>query len=203
MQGFIHGFYQRSVVLIGVLLIAAAVSTAIGGPTPTTSPRWPTSDALYRVGTWSTGPETLEFANGATFVTRAFFRPDAAPTTLTVVTNTSPKLFLAGADVPFLGSGYEVSSLPAPGHYQALIASRGSSERWLVVYAYGERRGLLGNGPVAWCASVFDSVLARPNDYYKLYLTSALNNDDAAVAQQASELADALFPRIAGWYAAS
>jgi len=201
MQAFINGFYQRSFVLIGVLLFAATVSTVIGGPRPAEDPRWPTADALYAVPDWGVGPETLESANGATFVTRAYFRADAPPTTLTVVTNTSPKLFLAGADVPFLGSGYEVSSFQAPGRYQALIASRGE-ERWLVVYAYGERRGLLGNGPVAWGASVFDSVMALANDYYKLYLTSALTgNDDAAVAQQASQLADTLFPRISGWYA--
>jgi hypothetical protein len=202
MQSFINWFSQRSVVLIGILLIAATVSAAIGGPMPAASPRWPTSDAVYSIGDWSTGPETLQYANGATFMTRTFFRADAQPATLTVVTNTSPKLFLAGADVPFLGSGYEVSSLPAPGGYQALMASRGD-ERWLVVYAYGERRGLLGNGPVAWGASVFDSVLARPNDYYKLFLTTAVSGNDAGVAQQTAELADMLFPRIASWYAAS
>ena len=53
---------------------------------------------------------------------------------------------------------------------------------------------------------VLDGVLGRPNDYYKLYLITALagNPDlDDAVTRQSRELADTLFPRVAAWYAAS
>jgi hypothetical protein len=191
MQGF--GF--RSVVLIAVLLVAATLVMATGGPRATANPRWPTSDALFTVDGWMSGAEHVDYANGATFVSRTFVRSDAAPSTLTVVTNTSPKLFVAGAEVPFLGTGYDVS--PVDGR-QALIASRGS-ERWLVVYAYGERRGLVGGGFMGWGLALFDGVFGRPNDYYKLYLTTALGENDSA--QQSVELADALFPRIANWYA--
>jgi hypothetical protein len=191
MQGF--GF--RSVVLIAVLLIGASLVAVTGGPRPAGNPRWPTADALFAVGGWTAGPESVSYANGATFVSRTFVRPDAAPSTLTMVTNTSPKLFVSGVEVPFLGTGYDVS--PVDGR-QALIASRGS-ERWLVEYGYGERRGLVGSGFMGWGLALFDGVFGRSNDYYKLYLTTALSDNDSA--QQSVELADTLFPRIANWYA--
>ena len=61
----------------------------------------------------------------------------------------------------------------------AMVARHGT-EQWLVMYAYGERRGLLGNGPRAWTWAIMDGLLGRPNDYYKLYL---MTRSDQGVGQ--------------------
>jgi hypothetical protein len=82
----------------------------------------------------------------------------------------------------------------------ALVAQRGA-ERWLALYGYGERRGLLGNGPLPWTFALFDGIVGRPNDYYKLYLTSRIDRVDPTQASDVARLAGALFPRIADWYA--
>ena len=69
-----------------------------------------------------------------------------------------------------LAEGYTVSPAPpnlvppAPGR-GALLAYR-AQERWLVLYAYGERRGLLGNGAAAWGRTLLDALVGHPNDYF-------------------------------------
>jgi hypothetical protein len=195
----------RYFVLIGVLLAAAGLYAALGEPRGFGTPRWPSSDALYSVPGWSAGPE--QNADGG-FKTRAL-RNDAGQTaTLAILSNQAPKLYAAGAEVPFLGNGYSVE--PAPADLQplntngahALVATRGA-DQWLVIYAYGERRGLLGNGPVAWGFALFDGVMGRPNDYYRVFLSAHGTNLDPSLASQLSRLASTLFPRIAQFYAAA
>ena len=127
--------------------------------------------------------------------------------TLTLVASHAPKLYAAGAEVPFLGNGLAVepasSDLVGPDEagIGSLIARRGT-ERWLVLFAYGERRGLLGNGSLAWATAVVDGVLGQPNDYYKLYLMVRSDNLDESAQREVVDLARGLFPRIAAWYAA-
>ena len=78
----------------------------------------------------------------------------------------------------------------------------GGTERWLVMYSFGERRGLLGNGPLAWTLAVLDGIVGQPNDYYKLYLSARMNQNDQQVGLDVADLARTLFPRVATWYAA-
>jgi hypothetical protein len=71
------------------------------------------------------------------------------------------------------------------------------------MYAYGERRGLLGNGPLAWSLAMLDGVLGRPNDYYKVFLSAGAGGLNSGLAGEVSSLAGTLFPRIASFYAAA
>ena len=69
------------------------------------------------------------------------------------------------------------------------------------MYAYGERRGLLGNGPWPWTLAVFDGLAGHPNDYYKLYLVARADDTDPVFGRQVAQLARTLFPRVAEFYA--
>jgi hypothetical protein len=71
-----------------------------------------------------------------------------------------------------------------------------------VIYAYGERRGLLGNGPVPWTLALVDGIVDTPNDYYKLYLVARTDQVDKTASQDVAILARTLFQRVAAWYAA-
>jgi hypothetical protein len=107
--------------------------------------------------------------------------------------------------VPFLGTGYTVETAPIeadlelPDGIGELVASRGS-ERWLVLYAYGEDRGLLGNGPLAWALALMDGVVGKPNDYFKLYLMARANGAGDAADRDVVDLARTVFPRVATWF---
>ncbi len=109
--------------------------------------------------------------------------------------------------MPFLGSGYTVAPPPADvaalegGGVNALVAQQGT-EQWLVMYAYGERRGLLGNGPLPWTLAILDSLVGRSNDYYKLYLVARTDRGHAGEETDVAQLARTLFPRLGAWYAA-
>ncbi|HEX8968005.1 MAG TPA: exosortase-associated EpsI family protein [Chloroflexota bacterium] len=196
----------RYVCLSLLLFLGAGLYALLGEPPGPGNPRWPTADDIYAVDSWSMAPPSVERINTADFVTRAYQSPTGATATLTIQTYQAPKLYAAGPEVPFLGNGYTVSPAPievpsaADDGVGALVAQRGA-ERWLVMYAYGERRGLLGNGPLAWALAVSDGILGRPNDYYKLYLMVRTDQADATPGQEASRLAHELFPRVAAWYA--
>src|SRR5207253_7914266 len=128
---------------------------------------WPESQALYTTNVWSAGPQSVEhnMSSGSRtdLVTRTFRNQAGATATLTIVTNQAPKVYGAGAEVPFLGNGYTVEPASpdllsvAGSGVNALVARRGP-ERWLVIYAYGERRGLLGNGPIPWTLAIMDGI---------------------------------------------
>jgi hypothetical protein len=194
--------------LSALLLAAAALTWVLVGSRPTTvTAHWPAADDFFTTPGWSPSNATLEKANGNTYITRLYRPTDGGPSmTFTLTTGPSVKtVYRAGADVPFLGSGYE--SQPVPPKLQAAANGHGLSlllrgdEGWLQVYAYGERRGLLGNGAVGWTLAVFDTVLGQPNDYYLVRLLAPTGTAlDADTAQRAMQLADVLFPRVAGWY---
>jgi hypothetical protein len=195
----------RYVVLIGLLLLAGGLFALIAEPHGKDVSRWPSTDATFVVAhQWMPDAEHVEQINGATYVTRTLRGPAQSSATLTIVTNQSAKLFGPGADVPFQGSGYSLSPVPTallpltPG-IQGMVASRGA-EQWLVYYAYGERRGLIGNGLVGWGLAVLDGVLGRPNDYYRLFLVGQVPTLDAASSKPMLNLASTLLPRIAAWY---
>lgn len=194
---------SRSLVLLVVLLVGAGLYAALGEPRDGGIPRSPTSEALYAVDGWSAGPE--EKIDGG-FVERRFTTSAGGTATLALYAHQTPKLYAAGAEVPFLGSGYSV--VPAPSDLvpttavgsSALLASL-SSEQWLVIYAFGEQRGLLGNGPRAWAFALTDAVVGRPNNYYKMFVMARVDGSNVVPGPEVSTLAATLFTRIAGFYA--
>ncbi|MGH2354750.1 MAG: hypothetical protein ACRDJN_24335 [Chloroflexota bacterium] len=196
----------RCLILIGVLATGAWLSAAIGEARVVPAARWPAESALYAVPGWTAGPAAVETIHGATLVQRHYLRPDGTTATLAVTTSPEAKrIYKAGAEVPFLGGGYTVDQAPpsiappAPGR-GALIASR-EREAWLVLYTFGERRGLLGNGVLGWGMVALDATLGRPNDYYRASLMAPLTALDSLAAREVVALADTLFPRLATWYA--
>jgi hypothetical protein len=197
--------YLRYVVLSLIFLAGAGLYAITGQPLGVGTPRWPAeSSPLYAVDGWTFGPLMAQQINSAEFVSRTYRNPDGVSATLTIETYQTPKLYAAGPEVPFLGNGYSIATAqavaPVSGGIGSLVATRGD-EQWLVMYGYGERRGLLGNGPVAWSFAFIDLMLGRANDYYKLYLTVPTTALDASTEQATAELTDVLFPRIQSWYA--
>jgi hypothetical protein len=197
------GFRYTSI-LIAALLAGAVLYTVLGEPRGAGNPRWPSNDSVYAVDGWSAGPE---YAEPGGFIGRTFQTDTGDTAMFSIFANQAPKLYGAGAEVPYLGNGYSVETPAVTAAASALgqgieelIARRGS-EQWLVFYAYGERRGLLGNGPRAWALALFDGMLGRENDYYKLYLTTRTDDWNGAVEREVGQLASRLFPRIAGFYA--
>jgi hypothetical protein len=75
-------------------------------------------------------------------------------------------------------------------------------EAYVLLHAYGERRGLLGNGPTAWGGIVIDAVFGWPNDYYQMSLLAPFDSSTASGAADVVALANTVFPRVAVWYAA-
>jgi hypothetical protein len=199
--------HLRYFVLTIVLLAGTGLYAVFGEPRGSGTPRWPQASTVYAVDTWSTGPESVEHfsdsGNNIDRVTRMYRNSAGVTATFTILTNQAPKLYGVGAEVPFLGGGYTVSSAPhdVGAGVGALVAQRGT-EQWLVVYGYGERRGLLGNGPLPWTLAFIDGITGQPNDYYKLYLFARSDPVDARTSRDVTELAGTLFPRIAAWYAA-
>jgi hypothetical protein len=199
----------RYLFLTLILLSAAGLYVAMGEPNSSGQARLPDmADALFTVEGWTAGPSKVESASTNTStLTRGFVSPSGVPATLTVFANQAPKLYAAGGEVPFLGNGFEVSTPPADlvppagDGVHALVARR-DTETWLVMYAYGERRGLLGNGPLPWTLALMDGIVGAPNDYYKLYLMVRADRLDAKLGHDVADLAGRLFPRIQAWYAA-
>jgi hypothetical protein len=196
----------RYFLLTALLLVGAGVYATLGSPTELRSPRSPMADAVYNAQSWVVSPPQLQQTSDTELVTRVYRDPADQTATLTIVTKRTPKLYVAGADVPFLGAGYTVAAAPhelvraANKGVDAMIARRGS-EQWLVMYTYGERRGLLGNGPLAWSLGVWDGLLGHSNDYYKLYLSARVDSLDPTFIGSTVELANSVFPQIASWYA--
>ncbi len=202
----------RYLSLITALLAGAGLYAVFGESMGNMgTPRWPEAEAVYGADLWSPSQPAVEHNTDAgrrtDLITRTFQNSAGTTATLTITTSQVPKLYGAGAEVPFLGNGYTV--LPVPSDMtavetdgvSALVAQRGT-ERWLVMYGYGERRGLLGNGPLAWVLALVDGIAGQPNDYYKLYLSARADHWDTDTTRAVAELAHTLFPRIADWYAA-
>lgn len=170
-------------------------------------PQWPTASDVYTVAGWQTTTPTVESAWGISHITRAYRGPDG--TTATLVISTSPEaksLYKSGADLAFAGGGYAIETAapelvpPAPGRGAEIL--KREHETLLLIYTFGERRGLLGNGWLGWATYGLDTLVGRANDYYLLRVVARITSADGArEAQQATELADNVFPRITAWYA--
>lgn len=199
-----HLVYRRYTILTGIMLISILVLTLTGQPSEPQPAHWPEDDQFYRLDGWSVGPEQLEEANGTAYVTRSYER--AGEPVALLVLSTSPeakRIYRAGAEVPFLGSGFSVDQArrlsEMPEYHSILLTQAGVST--LMLYRYGERRGLLGNGVAGWAMALEDALLAHPNDYYLVRIIMPLPWPDAPAAEDARFLAETLFPRIAAWYA--
>jgi hypothetical protein len=200
--------HARYIFLTVILLSTAWLSIGMGEPRSTGQARLPETDAVYAVEGWTMGPSKVEDnSNHTVALTRGFTSASGAVATLTLFANQAPKLYGAGGEVPFLGDGYDVHTptpelVPAADGVNALVAQR-DTQTWLVMYAYGERRGLLGNGLLPWTLALVDGIAGAPNDYYKLYLMARADRLDANLGREVSALAGTLFPRIHAWYAAA
>jgi hypothetical protein len=204
-----QGTYIRCLALIAVLAPAVWLQAAFGDSAPSGPARWPTTDEVYAVGNWEPGPLVVDTAHGTSFVSREYRQSSGLRATLALATATNAKwIYRAGADAPFLGSGYAVGPAPQdvvparPGR-GAFIARR-EGETWLVLHALGERRGLVGDGLHGWAMVAIDAIARHPNDYFKAHVVVPLDPSGGASAPSVHEavaLADTMFSRIATWYA--
>ena len=189
--------------LFAASLLAHAVLQPSNGPR---APRWPAEEGLYQVEGWQVAAPITELANGTEYITRDYHSVTGERATLTISTSpVSKRVYRAGPDVPFLGNGYVVEPAPrmfsaSGGNRGALVARRGD-ETWLQIHAYGERRGQLGTGALAWGLSIVDNLAGQPNNYYLARVIVPFKNGDELEARAAEALADTLFPRVAAWYA--
>jgi hypothetical protein len=194
----------HTVILAAVAALGAVVLATMGPAGAAPSPRFASDDATYAVSGWSLGPAEVGGRPGVAFFGREYRSPDGVTARLSITTSPQAKsVYRAGADVPFLGSGYSVEPAPvdvvplAPGR-EAVIARRGS-EAWLQLASFGESRGVLGSGVQAWSLAIFDLALGHTNDYYLVRVRVPY---DGPNARAALELADTLFPRLAAFYGA-
>ena len=199
---------QRRYVLLVLVLLCGAVllNLILGSQHPQVGPQWPTQSDVYTVSGWQSGPPVVESAWGITHISRAYRASDG--TTATLVVSTSPEaksLYKSGADLSFVGGGYTTESVasdlvpPASGRSAEIL--KRERETLLLLYTFGERRGLLGNGWLGWAMYGLDTLVGRSNDYYLLRIIAPLTGRDAARdAQQAVQLADTVFPRVTAWY---
>jgi hypothetical protein len=197
---------RRYAILIGALLVGAALAAVLGTAPPPSAARWPADTATYDVEGWTVGPLNAFARNDIHYAERMYQRTDGLLTAeFSLATSPEAKVIdRTGPDVPFLGSGYSVEDAQLPLMMQpntgALIV-RHDSARWLALHAYGERRGLLGNGIAGWSMVALDAVLGLSNDYYKLYVVAPIDNVDSAASHDTMLLAETLFTRVANWYA--
>jgi len=109
--------------------------------------------------------------------------------------------------VPFLGSGFAVDAPPAnsipeaPGRSALLV--RQGNQAGALLYSYGERRGSLGNGPLAWALVGVDGVLGRSNDYYLASVLVPYDTGAMKVRSDFVDLSNVILPRLAAWYGAA
>ncbi len=204
----------RYVILLGVLVFGCVLLVAFGRPSAASASRWPSADSLYEVAGWWVGDEAVDSQiRDVHVISRRYVRtalssatapPSRTVAQLFIRTNTEAKnVYRYGGDLAFLGSGYSSEPAPPdllpPGHDGYIV--RRDNDLALVLTAYGERRGLVGNGPVGWGLAVFDGLLGRPNDYFQATLFVPLDRLDSPAVPDAVALADTVFQRLAIWYA--
>jgi hypothetical protein len=204
--GGVNNVQWRALILTALFAAASGLLVGVNAPQVEATPRYALDDATYTVPGWTASRASVDGRPGVVFVTRVYVAPDGAQARLTITTSPQAKLvYRASADVPFLGNGYTIEAVPAEvvsprPDRTAQIARRGG-EAWLQIAAFGERRGVLGNGPAGWSLAVFDMLLGHANDYYlsRVLVPYA----ESASAANAVALADTLFPRLAAFYAAA
>jgi Protein of unknown function (DUF3485) len=197
-----QGATLRLLILAGVFVAGAVLLGFAGNPAPVGAPRWPANDDLFAVEGWNVSGEIVERTNGMDYISRRYWRSDGTTATLILSTSPSAKaIYASGPDVPFHGNGFTVAPGAVGGSSQAsAFTARKENEEFRVLYAFGERRGLAGNGPQAWALAGLDSLLGRPNDYFLARVILPLHEMGASQAALGADLAGSLFPRLADWY---
>lgn len=208
MPDFRHSLIAFGVVLVGIGLSVAAVQRA------PREPRWPASDELFVLPGWSVSPAEVQLGDGdrstGALFRRVYSNAVGQRAVLDVWSNPEPQakmLFRKGPDRDYLGAGYlsepiGADRVPAIAGGGALIARRGS-EAWLLLYTYGEKRGLLGNGPRAWLFAEWDAMLDQPNDYFMARLGMPFAGEVLPPTEAVVGAAQTLFGRLANWYSKS
>ncbi len=199
---------SRTVLLAALFVVAAAMTWSLQAAPQSAkaTTRWPTDEGFYAVPGLSVSTDTVDVANGNTFITRHYqTADDATPLTFILTTSQNIKtVYRAGPDVPFLGSGYEGVPVPADlereAHGWGVTQLRRGDSGWLQLYVYGERRGPKGIGVLAWGLGIFDTVIGQPNDYYLVRVLAPTTIGAHGAITRAAELADVLFPRVVEWY---
>lgn len=196
---------HRALILAGLLVLGVA-GARLGGAGATAPARWPTADHVFSVSGWAVGVPAVEQKPGVVFVSRRYSASAGATgAVLSVAVSAEAKrVYRAGADVPFAGSGYLIEPAPAGlfpqrSGWSTILATR-EGGTILIIAAHGERRGLLGTGAVAWAAAAVDGVIGIPNAYFQATLVVPLaGRDDTATAGAAADLADRVFAQLATW----
>jgi hypothetical protein len=195
----------RSLISV-VMLVAGSWVAAVWPPTQTAEARWPIQYPVYAAPGWAVGAPKAHSVPRKTIVERTYLHSDGTVANVTISTSTeATRIYGPGVDTGLLGDGFGMT--PAPIDLVPPVAGREGAlaqrhdGKWLMVYAFGERRGLLGNGPRAWGAAASDLVLGRPNDYYMVQIVTKLDRLDGPATRRIVALADTILPRIAGWYA--
>jgi hypothetical protein len=195
----------RAGLLTGILLLGYGLLLALRPASPAVA-QGPGEDALFVVEGWSVSPAQVDGSHGLPAISREYLRADGTHATLVITTAPRAEyLYRTPPELPFLGSGYTVAPVPptvvapAAGWHALLLSSH--EQPALLLYAYGERRGLLGNGVTGWSHALLDAALGRANAYYLLRCVVPLEHLQAAEAHAGAELVEVLFPRLAAWYA--
>jgi hypothetical protein len=199
----------RYLTLSAVLLVGYGVSLLLtrDGSTPA---RWPENENLYQVNGWIAGPldsQSFEKPEPGAILQRAYRRAVGESAQLVIWTVPQPyakTLFRKGPDRDFLGAGYTSTAAPSeiarPTHGGARLARRGD-EVWLLLYTFGERRGVLGNGIDGWLFAELDALLDRPNDYFLIRAGVPIGGAGTSDSNAAVGLVDTLAQRVSSWYA--
>jgi hypothetical protein len=202
---------RRYLIVLAVLAVGYGLSWPIGRHA-LAPPRWPTDDGVFAVAGWSMGPlRVVEMQHtdeaSQAIIQRTYLRDSGLEARLVVWTVPQPQaktLFRKGPDRDFLGAGFisdpAPAGLPAAGERGALIVQRGPRAS-LLLYVHGERRGLLGSGPLAWGLAEMDALLDSPNDYFLARIDVPLQNGQLPPTSETIELADTVFAHLAAWYA--
>lgn len=168
--------------------------------------RWPSDEGVYLVPGWRVSAPNVEQAWGRAYVTRDYYRrANDAQAQLVIVTSSDAKtIYRVGADVALLGSGFSVEPAGPLGAaveppYRAMLLDH-QGEQALMIYTFGERRGLRSADLQAWGLVAGDALQRRPNDYFLLRLVVPLESDPPGRAADGWSLARAVFPMIADWY---
>jgi hypothetical protein len=201
--------FQVRCLILAVVLAAGGLLVGLGDPGAAREARLPpvNDTALLSAEGWSVVGATTESYHGVSFAHWILSNRLGTTADLTISTSSEAKrIFKSGPDIPFRGSGYEVETdgsglLPPGSDWDAMLVRRGSDER-VVLYAYGERRGFLGRGLRGWASALVDAIRGKGNDYYMIAIVVPLNGTSkGANATEVARFADAVFPRIAAWYA--
>lgn len=174
------------------------------GPT-----HWPIGEEIFAVQGWQLGPAVMPSETGGAEtqrLSRSYQRPDGARASLSLLASPEPAPVYKSSPIPLsLQNGFRVEPAPldlvppSPGRAAAVL--RGVNSEWVLLYTYGDRSGLVGNGARAWGLAALDMVRLRPNEHFMATVVTPLGQSDPAAMEQTLQLADVLFQRLAAWYA--